>query len=168
MLEEAVTVSAGMPASLGVTSRVTTPRGRRWASRGVVLGVAGALVASGGAAAAYVTFAQANDRSVVRCFTVPDPGSEETFSGTDVALVGSPTDDAALIDDALGLCRQLWSDGVIRPGSPNAVGPEPGVSSYPVPDLTACVLDSGIAGVFPAGVEICDRFGLPRLQQITD
>lgn len=147
-------------------SKAEAGSGRRWLSRTVVIGAAAGLVLTGGAAVAYVAFAPATDQGIVRCFTLPEVGTDDDYYGSDAALA-SPTQDGPIpITDAVALCADGWRQGALRYGVANAQGPDQGSprTLFPVPELTACVLDNGIAGVFPADAGICSRLGLASLQ----
>jgi len=59
-----------------------------------------------------------------------------------VAGAGDSTDDPG---DPLELCAQVWHDGFFEPGGP----PPAGEGDSDVPELIACTLPDGTAGVFP-------------------
>lgn len=150
----------------GVASTSREGGAGRWLSRGVVIGAATGLALTGGAAVAFVAFAPATDLSVVRCFTLPEVGTEDDYYGTD-AVAASPDQDGPVpVTEAVALCADLWRQGALTYGVKSAPGPDQSSTktTYPIPELTACVLDSGIAGVFPADADICSRLGLAALQ----
>lgn len=137
----------------------------RWRSRSFAIGAGAALALAGGtAAAAYVTFAPATDKSAVRCYTDMTLGNGSDFHGTTVAVAGPDGTGPASIDDALAACTRVWRDGVITMGATNAQGPAREGSVYPVPPLSACVAEDGVAIVFP-GEGVCARLGVPQLQK---
>jgi hypothetical protein len=135
-------------------------------SRPLVLAAGGfALVAATGAGFAIFGSGQASDRSHVECHTTVEAARGVAFAGTDVALV-SPIElgsGRALIADAVGKCAELWQQGVLQPGAPNAQGPTGHIEQ--VPPLTACLTEDGVAAVFPTAREICEGLGLQRLGQ---
>lgn len=139
---------------------------RRWLSRGVVIGGTAALVLTSGAAVAFVALAPATEQGIVRCFTLPELGTADDFYGTDTAQASATNDGPVPIADALAACSDLWRQGALTYGVKTPQGPPQNSSRtvYDVPQLTACVLDSGAAGVFPADSDICSQLGLPRLQ----
>lgn len=144
---------------------VAQPSPRRWLSRGTAGALAGGVVIfGGGAALAYVALAPATNQQVVRCYTDDRPGSGDNFHGTTLAQADTADGGTADIHDPVRACSQLWHDGVISAGSIDAEGPGPGETAYPVPTLSACVLDSGVAAVFPGNGDVCAELGLPALK----
>lgn len=120
-------------------------------------------------AGAYVAFAPATDQVIVRCFTLPDPGDGDDFYGTDLMLGREtrpgdvPVTGPVPITDPVTACADPWRQGLLSYGVKTPVAEELSPTALPVPQLTACVLESGIAGVFPADRGICARLGLPSL-----
>lgn len=120
--------------------RATQPRlARRWTRLRVYLAaVVGVAGISGGIAFA-VTISQPTKHLNVACYTAPSLGA-------------SLSQVAADSRGALRDCASAWSSGNL-----------PGQLPQPPPPLVACVLRSGIAGVFPnleGSPDVCRRLGL--------
>jgi hypothetical protein len=142
-----------------VSSRKTP----RWRRR-FILGIAIAAVLGG--AATGITLLRSSpvtDRNTARCYTSADVGKGEVFSGTTVAVPGVPGSKAQ-VDNALSLCSDLWRQGFLLPGTAGMQRPAPKTNNA-VPPLTACVLPSGIAGIFPGDSQTCEALGLPLASQ---
>ncbi|MBT2248826.1 hypothetical protein JHV56_08975 [Arthrobacter sp. BHU FT2] len=129
-------------------------------------GIAGALVATGGAALMQLPV---TDKSSVLCFARAELNGHQ-FPGTTVTVLagarpGEPKPDNPVpIEDALAACRDIWAQHVLDPNSTSgAADPKlfDRTFSYPVPDpLTVCVLDDGRAAVIPGDEGICGSLGL--------
>lgn len=110
-------------------------RGRR--SKRLVVGVAVATVGLVAAAAAWVVTRPAGNPTRVACFAAADLEADTAPLATG-------------LDDPVAACEEVWRSGPFQ-----AWGA--------VPPLAACVLTSGVAGVFPGEPSVCDRLGLARL-----
>jgi hypothetical protein len=109
-----------------------TPLARRRRRRRWITGAVAAGAAAATAAALAVATSRVEDPTRIGCY---DAASTQAST----AVIGAG--DASPVE----LCRELWRTGQM----------DPGVSSEDqVPPLIACVIESGITGVFPA--ESCD------------
>jgi hypothetical protein len=117
--------------------RPRLPHRRRW--RVYVTSVA-ALVAVGGGVAFAVTYRQPTRRLNVECFAQP------SLTGRALAMLSNGRDPVAV-------CRDAWRAKRVVRGRDNP------------PDLVACVIKSGVAGVFPTagGENVCRRLGLTAI-----
>ena len=106
-------------------------------SKRLVVGVAVATVGLLAAAAAWVVTRPADDPTRVACFAAAD-------------LEANTAPLAAGLGDPVAACEEVWRTGPFQ-----AWGA--------VPPLAACVLTSGVIGVFPGEPSVCDRLGLARL-----
>lgn len=147
-------------------------RGRRVTRGAVVLAITCFLGLGATAAGAYVAFGPASDQRSAMCFTIADRVPEGGDYGTTVAVAqaegpGGEVLGTGLVDDPVAFCRDAWEVGLLRPGALEITHPEalpPGLPRrFEAPQLTACVLNTGQAGVFPAGPEVCGRLGLTSL-----
>jgi len=126
------------PAAQALLERIREDAGvslrhRRHVRRFLIPVVAVAAVTTT-AAAAWVLSRKADDPTQVACFRADD---------RDADIVGLAGD-----GDPISLCREVWETGQL--------GPSPGP-----PALQACVLVSGIVGVFPGeNDDVCRRLGL--------
>lgn len=110
-------------------------RHRRRGRRILIPLVAVAAVAT--AAAAWVATRPADDPTGVACYRDVDLGAD--------IVVAEP-----VAGDAVRACAPAWSEGPFGFGEP--------------PPLMGCVLETGLAGVFPAmDGDPCDRLGLAHL-----
>ncbi len=137
---------------------------RRWPRTGLAVLGAGALVTATAAGAFVVhrVAEPASDTSTVRCYSVASLGDDSSFKGTEASQVNSGDQTAPPPPpDPVELCGSLWRAGIVRAGADNGQSMDGGV--YPVPTLTACTLESGIAAVFPGNETTCEQLGLPRL-----
>lgn len=108
-------------------------RRRRRSRRVVAAAVIAASVAA--AAAAWVVTRPASDRTQTTCFAAADLDADRA------GLAGE--------DDPIDACRAVWRRGTF--------------GGTDVPQMSACVLDSGTIGVFPGrGGAPCDALGLDR------
>jgi len=112
------------------------------------LGVAVALVAILGGAAAWIVTRPVANPATVSCYAQP------ALHGTQAGLVGVPLD--------VESCAPYWENGTLtNPDYP------PGVA----PPLVACVTDVGTFAVFPSeDPNLCEKLGLapPEPQSIED
>jgi hypothetical protein len=130
--------------------------GRRPRRVAVVAAAAAVLVGLGGTAVAMLAFEHAPVRDLAHCFPYATTDVDRPGLGPDVTLAGG-ADSAA---QALDLCRAEWRSGALV-ATPPYVG-TPGGTPQPVPPLVACVLPTGVVGVFPGPPETCTRLGFPR------
>ncbi|MEV7521331.1 hypothetical protein [Streptomyces sp. NPDC091371] len=158
------------------TPDASTPP-RRSRKRLVYYAVPGALLALAGGALAATTLlgsSPASEPNSVRCFIAADLTAHyNNVSMAEPAEGPPPGDISATVSAAVGACAGLWEAGLMPPGSmasPTARPGEPLVipSGTPgqgrVPLLTACVLESGEAAVFPGdGRNLCQNLGLAQL-----
>lgn len=141
----------------------------RVASRSTVVSVAACfIVLAASAAGAYVAFSPATDQRQVQCFTVADRVPESGY-GTTVGQAEAGGDGIAMIDDAVSACRDLWEIGLLQRNAETVTRPEDlppdQLRQFDAPILTGCVLNTGQAGVFPAGPDVCERLGLTQLSR---
>lgn len=124
-----------------------------------------ALATATGAAFAFFGTEEATDRSVVQCHTTVEAARGVDFDGAGVELRGpveqGDGERAVPIQDAVDRCADLWKQGVLRLGAPNAQLPTGQVEE--VPPLTACLTEHGVASVFPTDLDVCASLGLRRL-----
>ena len=132
-------------------------RGRRVAVAGAAFGVAVLLAAA--STAAYRAWAPATDTSFAQCFSAASLDS----LGTTVTTASTSADPGPQAVDALEGCSTVWRAGLMTLGQPGLVDRATLATDAPVPDLVACRLDSGAAGVFPGDDRTCFELGLPRL-----
>lgn len=125
----------------------------------------GAVVLAAGATAAGFAFVPhsqpVTDQNTARCYAVASlSAGDESF--TTVAM-STPAGAAspAQVADPLGICSDLWRQGVLRPGPDGARGAPDPEASYSVPPLVTCVLADGTAAVFPGSKSTCAALGLP-------
>jgi len=125
------------------------------------------LVLAGGAATAYVAFKPAENKASVVCYSGADLGAKRV-DGTTVAVAREMPADSAESDsgavaiaDPVAACAQAWQDGLLSSGGADAAQPDPAVR-HQVPNLVACTLDEGVAGVFPGSPLTCEQLGLPQ------
>lgn len=141
-----------------------------------------ALVLAGGAASAtYVVFQPATDVHSVWCYASNsldgDTQRVQAAKANEVVVPpGTSADDAETImseeaagavevDDPVGLCDQVWKDGVLTTRDPGTVDPSDARVEDVPDELTACTLRDGIAAVFPGDEGVCTELSLPRLTQ---
>ena len=133
---------------------------RRWTRAPVIVPVVVAIVLSTAAASvAFLRFQPVTDKSTARCYTVASLGGGDRFSGTTISPAGTPGS-AAQVDNALGVCADLWRQGFLRLGTTSIQRPAPNTTNE-VPSLVACTLSNGTAGVFPGDAGTCAKLGLP-------
>jgi hypothetical protein len=95
----------------------------------IVLGV----LASGGAAAAWIASRHQTEPFVVGCYRTPELTSDQAFVSVDG------------VTNPVELCAQPWLDGTLGTDGP--------------PQLTACVSPDGHGAVIPGDDQICARLG---------
>lgn len=126
-----------------------------------------ALATATGAAFGLLGSGAASDRSEVRCHTTVEAARGVGFAGAGVVLLAplevAPDQEFVAIRSAVGLCGELWEQGVLRPGAQQAM--EPTGRIEPVPPLTACLTPDGVAAVFPTDLDVCASLGLRGLEE---
>jgi hypothetical protein len=142
--------------SLRRGSRRVRAEFRRRPARASIVAVVTAGLLGTGAVAAYSAIYQrpVTDTTAVRCFASIDiHGDYVSYSSVD-----NPGDTPDMTDP-IGSCAHLWRIGML-PFS----GSHPSVTRHnaddPVPPLTECVIDTGVAGVFP-NLASCSAIDLP-------
>lgn len=128
----------------------------------VAVGLGAAVVLGGGTATAYVLVQRpVTDTSSVHCLARAEMDERGSYPGSSVA-VAEPNGEQVSIDDALGMCSQVWRDGLLDPslGSGNAARPNPERNSAVPNDLTVCVMPDGSAAVVPGPPAACGSVGL--------
>jgi hypothetical protein len=145
------------------------PRQARTRSASILAGAAVLLAATTGAAVIHHQSAKAaTETSEVRCYSAATLGSDSSFRGLSSSMAVS-ADGSVTTPDPIDLCGSYWRAGIIRPDARNARDPSKDFSgnlsegTYPTPALVGCVLDSGIAAVFPGDASTCDTLGLAAL-----
>ncbi len=122
-------------------ARPMAPHRRRWRAVLVVAAVTAAV--AGSAAASYIVSRQPSRPDTIVCYAA-------------ASLRGDAIQAHAAPDDAVTTCLQEW-----RSGSFAGFGPVPA-------GLAACVLPSGVIGVFPGDPSVCDRLQIARLATESD
>lgn len=143
-------------AANGSTPRRSRHKIRRFAAVGCAL-----VAALSGGGVAYAHFAknvEPSYRGEARCYTVASLKGGANFYGLTVAASGNPKV-AAVVVNALATCEVDWREGFL------GLGKRPLRSQLPpdqrtVPPLVACVLNDGVAAVFPGTNATCSRLGL--------
>lgn len=154
-------------------STATRPTRRR---RGVYLAASGGLMALAGGAVAATTLMGSSPASEdsVRCYSAASLSALFNSTSTAEPVSGAPAaDNGVTVAGAIERCAGLWAAGLVEPGKVGHPTVPPGgqlviPSAVPgegkVPPLTACVLESGEAAVFPGGKnKLCQSLGLARL-----
>jgi hypothetical protein len=148
-----------------ITGALPAGSRRRFPVRTVVAATgASVLLVGGTAAASFVAFSAPSQPPVdgTRCYTVASLAGGDDFAGTTVARA-TAADGTRAEAAAVELCADLWRQGFLRAGAPGPLDPTGVATDLPVPPLTACTLDNGIAAVFPGDEHLCTSLGLPRL-----
>lgn len=137
---------------------------RRSRRRAVLVVVAGVVVlgSAGTAVAVQLTSTEVVDRSAARCYTSASKNFGDDFPGTTIATASTSSASSAGVADALSTCSDLWAQGYLTLGSARVNTTEP-TDIPPVPQLAACVLPNGQAGVFPGDPSTCQSLGLPTV-----
>lgn len=152
----AADLAAGAAPASPVRGRASARHWRRW-STALIAG--GALALTGGVAVAFLPRSQPTQLDLVRCFSRAEPPFGESPRVPSAALSQHGT----LLEsahEAIDLCASLWRDGWLPdPETKDQDDPPPG--NQPVPELHACVLPDGVAGVFPGQESVCISLGLP-------
>ncbi|WP_106816716.1 hypothetical protein [Microbacterium timonense] len=111
---------------------------------------AGAVVVAGTAVAAVVLLEArpVSDTAIVQCMESASRNLDGTLSGSAVSIAAP--DGVLPIDDAVGICEQMWASGAFENTDPLDPSPTPGT----VPsEFTTCVTDEGTAAVVPGRIE---------------
>jgi hypothetical protein len=138
-----------------MSRRIRNEFGRRPARVTIVaVATAGLLGAGGVAAYSAINQEPVTDTTAVRCFASIDVhGDWISYS-----RIENPGDTPHMTDP-ISSCAHLWRIGMLPLG-----GPHPGATRHnadePVPPLTECVIDTGVAGVFP-NLSSCSAIDLP-------
>ncbi|MFC4244524.1 hypothetical protein ACFOYW_14195 [Gryllotalpicola reticulitermitis] len=140
-----------------------TVRRQRKRRRTLVFGSIGVLVAASvGIGAGLVVHAQGvTNTSVVHCLSSAHRGLGGKYPDASASLAS--TSGVSRADDAIGLCQDMWRQGVFEPGynptsSNNRFGTVPS-------QLTVCVMKDGSAAVVPGDErDICQGIGLAPLK----
>ena len=133
---------------------------RRWF--GFLAAFLAALTLGGGVAAyAWIARSEApKDPYVVYCFADQNPDRGEGWVGATITAVPDLQGKNKPKLAAVASCAEAWDLGALRP--PGTPGPMKN-SGNPVPQLTGCIDDDGVAVVFPADSSICTRLGYASL-----
>lgn len=168
-----VPAERAMPAARRAAERAQlealATRPARSRSRGPILLAAGGLALASATGAAFAVFGsdQATNRLEVRCHTTVEVARGVDFAGVGFEMRDAVEQGAGIsgvsIDRAITECADLWRQGVLRPGAPNAMPLTNEVEE--VPPLTACLTEDGIAAVFPTELDVCASLGLRGLKQ---
>lgn len=118
-----------------------------WA-RVAIAGGALALVGGGVAAVVLLEERPVEETGVVYCLEGPYRNPDGTLSGAG-ASIATP-EGVVAIDDAEGLCRQMWESGAFEQSDPLAATSAPGTAPS---HFTVCVTDEGEAAVVPGEIE---------------
>jgi hypothetical protein len=128
----------------------------------VAVGAAAILILTGGAAVA-VHSATVTRTQYVACFARAQINADGSFPGTSVSSFGSDGKPAS-ISDAVGLCSDMWSQGILDSRTANgmaSVNTTGSVSPRAVPsELSVCVMTDGAAAVVPGPKSVCAEIGL--------
>lgn len=121
---------------VALSARPRERRRKRWLLGALVPAAVLLLAATG--VGTYLATREATHLESIGCYATADLAADTTIVSADGR-------------DPIAVCAELWQDGVVGPeGSPER--------------LTACVLESGAVGVFPAvGPETCNSLGLAKL-----
>ena len=144
----------------------SSPGRRRLIPKRAAIIAAGVVALSAGGmsvAAAFNAFSTPTNRNVAHCYATADLGDSTNHTNFAIATPVDPTVTVALGDaasEALDTCAGDWSQGRFSSTDPKVRVPDTSGKKYPVPPLTACVLESGEVGVFPGTNDICQRLGL--------
>ena len=148
------------------TGRYGRRSGRRKARR-VAAVVVTVIAAMSGGGVAYAHFANSTEptyRGEARCYTIASLKGGANFYGLTVAASGNPNV-PAVVANALATCEADWREGFLEQGKRplrNQLPPDQRV----VPPLVACVLNDGVAAVFPGNSATCARLGLSNEEAV--
>lgn len=139
--------------------RVARKRRNWWIAGGITLAVAGVGATAGG----IVLEAQrASNAQYVYCLKSETRGADGSFPGAIGATLAS-TDGQGHVDDAVGLCSQMWLDGFFEQEYDPLANSNP---SGRVPEhFEVCVMADGATAVVPSEKPtICNRLGMAPLE----
>lgn len=141
---------------------VRASRRRRW-QRPLVAGLATAVAGTAVAAGSYVAFRQPTEFRYAQCYSsvTADTDYRTTLGIAKAQRADANTPEPAEVENAIGSCGNLWSQGVLRKDVPMSVAPTPIPGTAPVPRLVTCTLPDGAVGVYPGDESTCRRLGLP-------
>ena len=123
-------------------------------------------MSGGGVAYAHFTNSTAPTyRGEARCYTIANLKGGANFYGLTVAASGNPNV-PAVVTNALKTCAVDWHDGFLQQGKRPLRNQLPPAQRV-VPPLVACVLNDGIAAVFPGDSATCARLGLSNEKAVT-
>jgi hypothetical protein len=139
--------------------------------------VPGALIALAGSAVAATEVMGSSPASLsdsVRCYSADRLNAQYTGTSMTAATRGaSLTGISSTVTSAVNACAGLWASTLVQPGKSGPPTVRPGdrltiPSAKPgqgkVPPLTACVLESGEAAVYPGNDrKLCQNLGLAEL-----
>lgn len=145
-------------------ARPPVPRRRLRMISTITAGVITTAAIGVGTAAAFGVFSTPPTlRDIAHCYTTVDLDDPDNHNDFAVALDfdhPNPTADAAAL--ALEICTGGWAQGRFSDTDPKIIDPQSTRTDYPVPPLTACVLDDGSVAVFPGGEQVCTDLGIPN------
>lgn len=154
------------PQRLGTAPRAwTRKRVLKWTMPALVVAIAGGTAA----AAALHGDKTATVPNTVRCFAVDHTTKDyKEYADLTPASNGTtdPQDPSATVHAAVTTCGDMWHIGLLIPGNANntAALRHQDTNDFPVPNLLACVLESGEAAVFPSNdAQLCQHLGLAQL-----
>lgn len=126
---------------------------RRWV---IAAAAAAGLVAAGGSAAAWVTASRPDDPYSGYCsrsVTLDEDVWKQT--GFTQATDAQGHRD---VPDAISSCANAWRMGIMTD-----LATALSTANYPVPELTACVVDDLLV-IYPGDADTCRRLGVPDLK----
>ena len=132
---------------IGIAVQGRVSRRQRNLRRASILGIAGVSVAVVTGGSAWIMLANQTMRETAAYCYAED---STTSAFVTVAANGSA--------DAVSLCEAVWRAGAIGEGREPSDG-----TSFPVPDLVACLRSDGVRSVFPVGTgesTLCATLGL--------
>lgn len=128
-----------------------TARRRRW---GWALSLSLPILTAG--AAAYIFFQPNEGNRDIRCYYEADLNAVRPLPDSEAALppyvVAGDMDTGAEPPDPLGLCADVWEQGIMNPNP-----------ATPVPELAACTVGNS-AAVIPGRPEVCAKLGIPAFE----
>lgn len=145
-----------------LTTMVTSSRHSR---RPLILAGTAVAVAIGTSAGAYAYTSLSvpvTDKGQARCYTEASLTDGNDY--TTISQVAPGKAGVIAINDAIGVCADLWRQGFLAPGAKRmAARPNTSIIHH-VPQLTACVLQDGTAAVFPGPPSTCQTLSLPNVK----
>ena len=141
---------------------VRASRRRRW-QRPLALGLATALAGTAIAAGSYVAFRQPTELRYAQCYSsvTADTDYRTTLAIGKAHRADEDVPPPVEVNNAIGSCGNLWSQGILRKDFPMSAQPTPAPGTAPVPPLVACTLPDGTVGVYPGDESTCRTLGLP-------